>query len=416
MPQGKGYWYNPKTNATVIVDRHEKSLKKDEDQKKLGLPNSVKEALNNLPLGETDIDVIRMMGVRAGLVRVRDWLNFLSIQFYAEGNKAKDVLFSIAELIEAHRNKDTANLDSDTKMLAKEFSTAPSFKIDNLATKDSDRVSPNEFLEKYAKEGYMEEKKYKKENDAPIYDLEASSSLMEEVDSILEEYGYFKEQEIAELFSERQFLSEAKKYNLIDEAQRSQYRAWKHIVDPGVFGIITAYRGEYQDNPDEKGRRNKERQRDLISKIKAEGFGVFKLYGAWDEGGGVGREESLLWYPLEDQWDNMKAAGKRLFEKTKEWCKEYDQDGALYRAVPDPNAPVMTWRHKEEDWDTGEVTIINDSIKAGKGYRLSDDVSQNEGKLYINKLKKDLSDAWSELKKGPKDRNFVFENIEIEND
>jgi len=413
MAQGEGYWYNPVNNKAVIVTRHEVDIKKPNVQKKLDVNPAVIDALQELPNTSENEDKIKMLAARSGIVCTRDWQKFTSVQFYGKSNKAKDILFGLGQLIEAKKDGSFKKLPDDAKSLAKLLGTSWQLKIDNLATGDTDMVSPDEFLNKYAKAGYMEDKTIKESRDRPIRDIPMSSELMEEAERRLRKHGFFKEEEIGLLFEDVTVHRENDKFGMYKESQRSLSRAWQHLVDPGVFGIITAYRGDYEKEPDEKGRRNKARQAVLINKIKNAGFGVFKLSGAWDEGGGeVGREESLLFYPRKDMWENMTTAGQELFKLTKKWSDEFEQDGAIYRNIPDPEAPIMLWRNKEENWETGEVKDIKDSIKAGKGYKLDDDISSNQGKLYINKIKKDLGQAWSELTKGPKGRNFVFESIE----
>lgn len=412
MPQGEGYWYNPKSNVALVVTRHEVDIKKPNVQQKINLHSAAREALKELPNTPENEDQIKILGVRSGLVRIRDWQKFVSIQFFGKGSKAKDTLFGLGQLIESFKNGSHKKLPTETRKLASLLGTSWQLKIDNLGTGDSDTTSPDEFLKKYAKEGYMEEKKYKK-SERSVRDIPMDGNLVEEAEKRLRKHGFFKEEEMDSLFEDVAVIKENDKFGMYKESQRSMSRAWQHLIDPAVFGIITAYRGDYDKSPDKDGRRNKARQVVLINKIKNAGFGVFKLFGAWDEGGGgVGREESLLFYPRKDMWENMVTAGQELFKLTKKWSDEFEQDGAIYRNVPDPEAPIMLWRNKEENWETGEVTDINDSIKAGKGYKLGDDISDNEGKLYINKVKKDLGSAWSELTKGPKSRNFVFEDLE----
>lgn len=411
MAQGRGYWYNPINNVAVEVSRHEIEIMQKSAQMKLDLRQNVKEEINKLSPQSDEME-IKTLAVRAGLVRIRDWQKFLSIQLYASGNRLKDYLFGIVNLIDGFKNKtdEYKSWDKETQECAATIARSWTLKIDNLATKSSESLSPKQLMDKYDDEKFLEEKMDKKTN-RPVTDIpmdESLDKLMEKIEKKLFKEEK-REEEIGLLFEDRTFAAERARQGL-NEDQGSMSRVLKHMTDPGVFGIITAYRGDYTDQPDDKGRRNKQRQRDLINRMKKLGYGVVKLYGAWDEGGGVGREESLLWFPLESNFTDMKKAGEQLFELTKKWSEEFEQDGAIYRSVPDPEAPVMLWRHKETDWDTGKTTIINDSIKAGKGYKLSDDVSGNEGKMYLNRIKKDLGDAWSQLYKGPKGRNFVFES------
>jgi len=413
MAQGAGYWYNPNNNVAVEINRHEYDIKNSDVQETLDLHWAAVDELKDLVINRKNEDRIKMIAVEAGQIRARDWQNFFTIQLSARKRKLQDALGSIADLINAFKEKDKKYniLTPDTKNFAKDLAKSWTLKIDNLATKSSQSLSPDEFLKQYADEGFLEECNWDNSNQ-PVYDIAFNDDLREEVVNRLEKRGYYRDVEMDNLFTSKSFIVENKRYGIINETQRSQSRQWYHLIDPGVFGIITAYRGDYENTPDKHGRRNKQRQSELIDRMKTLGFGVVKLHGAWREGKDVGREESLLWFPRKDKFDNMEEAGKELFRLTQDWSEEFEQDGAIYRDVPDPEAPIMLWRHKEEDWNTGKVTKIDDSIKAGSGYKLSDNVSENEGKLYINRLKKDLSTGWSELSKGSNKRNFVFESME----
>ena len=53
------------------------------NQLQIGLPEQYVHALNQLDV-EEDIDLICMIGVHAGLIRIRDYHNRVSVQFYAE--------------------------------------------------------------------------------------------------------------------------------------------------------------------------------------------------------------------------------------------------------------------------------------------------------------------------------------------
>jgi len=437
MPrQGEGFWYNPLNGVAIDVNRHEFDIKDDMQQKKLGLKDfdgNVIEPYDDLlselePLSPSkDEDKIKILAVAAGLIRVRDWSDFVSIQFMGptgklKGTSLKRVLEKLADLIIDYQDKDFSKMQKQqTKAFAKTISVPndKTLKIDNLSggsePSGSIAMSVKEFLREYANSKMFEDLEGGKNK--PVRDIPLDSNLCEWATERLAKRGFYKKMDLQNLFEDNQFRAERRRYgdlyeDVMNETQRSQSRQWYHIIDPGVFGIITAYRGDYENQPDKHGRKNQKRQDELIDRMKTLGFGVVKLHGAWREGKDVGREESLLWFPRKDKFEDMEEAGKDLFRLTQDWSEEFEQDGAIYRAVPDPEDPIMLWRHKEEDWNTGKVTIVNDSIKAGKGYKLSDDISENEGKLYINKVKEDLGTGWSELSKGSNKRNFVFESVE----
>lgn len=278
MAQGEGYWYNPKTNIAIQVSRHEVDLKNPSTQKKLNLAPTAVDALNDLTPSPKNEDKIKMLGVRVGLVRVRDWQKFTSVQFYDSGNKAKDVLFSLAQLIDAHQNKDYSKLKGDTKKFTKLLGTSWQLKIDNLKTGDSDTVSPSSFLKKYAEPGYMEEKKEKKMKDKrPVRDIPMSEEGFKEIDKLLEEHDYFLEQEISILFEDEDFRKESKKYGILDE-DITLSRVWK-VANDGehVFAMLSGFR----NTKDPKV--NKARNKVLERILRKKGYGFNKVNGYWAE-------------------------------------------------------------------------------------------------------------------------------------
>jgi hypothetical protein len=100
MPTGPGFWLDPRTGALHRVTTHNDWLLVPENQKKAGLGPTKVGVLNSLdPVRE--IDEIRMVGVRAGLIRIRDYLNRVSIQFCATGPEVGEVLQAVVATMPA---------------------------------------------------------------------------------------------------------------------------------------------------------------------------------------------------------------------------------------------------------------------------------------------------------------------------
>ena len=100
MPIGPGYWLDPRSGALHHVTTHNDWLLVPENQKKAGLGPTEVGVLNSLdPVQE--IDEIRMVGVMAGLIRIRDYLNRVSVQFWESGLEVGNVLQAVVATIPA---------------------------------------------------------------------------------------------------------------------------------------------------------------------------------------------------------------------------------------------------------------------------------------------------------------------------
>ncbi len=100
MPTGPGYWLDPRSGALHLVTTHNDWLLVPENQKKAGLGPTEVAVLDNLdPVQE--IDEIRMVGVMAGLIRIRDYLNRVSVQFWATDPEVAEALQAAVEAMPA---------------------------------------------------------------------------------------------------------------------------------------------------------------------------------------------------------------------------------------------------------------------------------------------------------------------------
>jgi len=98
MPSGPGYWLVPSDGTLHTVVTHNDWLLDPANQAKVGLTQKQARVLKSLdPV--TEIDEIRMVGVLAGLIRIRDRHRNLTMQFYAPPSGVRAVLRAIADAL-----------------------------------------------------------------------------------------------------------------------------------------------------------------------------------------------------------------------------------------------------------------------------------------------------------------------------
>jgi hypothetical protein len=97
MHSGPGYWLAPDTGSVYQVETtHDSWLLASANQQTVGLTPSESRVLNSLD-PQRDFDEIRMVGVWAGLIRIRDRHRNLTFQFDAPPSRVQAVLRAIAE-------------------------------------------------------------------------------------------------------------------------------------------------------------------------------------------------------------------------------------------------------------------------------------------------------------------------------
>lgn len=94
MPMGVGVWLNPRTMDWVKVSRHEISLHDEETARELGLPEKVIEDIQKLNPYQ-DVNEIRILGVKHGLVRMRDNGQEVVAQFHARKGRVRNIIWAI---------------------------------------------------------------------------------------------------------------------------------------------------------------------------------------------------------------------------------------------------------------------------------------------------------------------------------
>lgn len=120
---GFGYWLDPVKQQAWNVGRHELWVLEQRNAQAAGIPQPVYEHLLTLNPSE-DQDEIRLAAIQAGMVRIRDHGNYISVQFAAERNRLRDVLLSVHKFLVEKTNDKYADLV-----------------IDNFPTGESTRLS-----------------------------------------------------------------------------------------------------------------------------------------------------------------------------------------------------------------------------------------------------------------------------------
>jgi hypothetical protein len=131
MPMGRGIWLNPETMSHSTVMTHEHSLKDAEVLDYLNVPDHIRRDLAELDPVK-DSTEIRVLGVKAGLVRIRDTGREVVAQFKALQHRVRNILWSIRMVLEE----------------IPEYAKAWQVRIHNLEYNDSTVLSFNEFRSK----------------------------------------------------------------------------------------------------------------------------------------------------------------------------------------------------------------------------------------------------------------------------
>ena len=91
MPSGPGFWLDRRSGVLHEVATHNDWLLDPNNQKKVVLGPTEVGVLNSLdPVKE--IDEIRVIGCQAGLIRIRDYGNRVSVQFHAPPVEVEQLL------------------------------------------------------------------------------------------------------------------------------------------------------------------------------------------------------------------------------------------------------------------------------------------------------------------------------------
>lgn len=281
MAQGRGFWYNPKTNVALEVNRHEHDIKKPEFQKKISFSPAAADALKEMDVVK-DENEIKMLAAKAGLVRTRDWNKFLSIQFFAKGKQVIEVVFALAQLIEKAKNKKFTGLTPSTKEFAQELANQWTLRVENLSTGNVETLSPDQLISRQSEDGFMEGTIEEETNKRPIKDIVVRPGSWERVNYLLKKHNFFEEQknkEVESLFEDRKVFFEKQQLN---EALTLS-RVWKMANDgEHIFALVSAHRTT--ENP-EQSSINEKRTEVLKKVLRGLGYGFNEIDGYWIEAG-----------------------------------------------------------------------------------------------------------------------------------
>jgi len=185
---GKGFWLDPNDNKMYSVsafrNRHEWWLLDAGNQKAVNLrPNTIA-ALDALKVkaegpGAIPADEIRLIGVKAGLIRIRYFHNNIVVQFHASRSRVRNVLWSIF-------------MGMDKAMSPSKFAQVD---IHNLVGNDTARVSWSEFQKKLVDDVPILREDAKSLTRDPVHDIPADTILSEAVETLLGDEPYRDTQE-----------------------------------------------------------------------------------------------------------------------------------------------------------------------------------------------------------------------------
>ena len=96
MKSGSGFWLDARNSVLHQVVTHNDWMIDTNNQKTIGLGPTEVGVLDNLDPAK-EIDEIRMIGVMSGLIRIRDYGNRVSVQFYSTPAEAGQLLQSVVE-------------------------------------------------------------------------------------------------------------------------------------------------------------------------------------------------------------------------------------------------------------------------------------------------------------------------------
>jgi len=98
MASGPGYWLDLHDGTLHRVSTHDDWLLDPENQQKVRLAEGQVEALTSFDR-VTEIDQIRMVGLLAGLVRIRDYRTRVSVQFLVPTANVREVLDAVQKVL-----------------------------------------------------------------------------------------------------------------------------------------------------------------------------------------------------------------------------------------------------------------------------------------------------------------------------
>jgi hypothetical protein len=165
------------------------------------------------------------------------------------------------------------------------------------------------------------------------------------------------------------------KIRQLDEA--SLVRLYQHTVDRNI-GIVTAFRGRYP-LPE-----NRKRNGQLVTDIRAAGFGYYKLQGHYIEGYKTDKESDVheeVFFIIGDKGnDNGKLKGF-----LKKAGAKYNQDSILYKQSDNKNAMLIGTQGKDEDGNPVSFPGMGKEVSVGefKPMKFGEFYSKMRGRTFV---------------------------------
>lgn len=98
---GNGYWLNPQNGVCKKITRHELAMRDPQLLRELGVSDAVIDLAREVsPYSPEGEDELRMMGIDAGLVRIRDQDAYLCAQFRTSPERETELLAMVAVVFE----------------------------------------------------------------------------------------------------------------------------------------------------------------------------------------------------------------------------------------------------------------------------------------------------------------------------
>ena len=102
LMSGRGFWLNPLNGKWAEVRRHELAMQNSALLKHLGVESSVIDVAQGIsPFSRDGENELRLLGIRSGLIRVRDQGRYVAVQFDAPESAEVALLRFVHSFLEA---------------------------------------------------------------------------------------------------------------------------------------------------------------------------------------------------------------------------------------------------------------------------------------------------------------------------
>lgn len=320
MPMGVGLWYNPKNEKVFNIANdgsgtHEVWIAKPQNAEEIGLSKIAQQVIEKT----TDVDEIRMAAIRDGLVRTREYKNYVSVTL--SGRRGlRDLLYKIYNLIKSR------------------YSPYAYVKIHNIATGENVEI-------------HMPDYKNRLSNDEPILFKEDTNQHVHDTP---------QDPRILKLINTKLAIleQEAEKY-ILNENGLSRIYAQTKKHD---YGTITAFRGTYNT------KENRARNKSLLSKLRSKRYSVTSISGKYIENINTPQEQEVS----EDSYlvvDVLDTGNLR--QDLMQLGQQFEQDTILYGNAGEQSVLIGTSKRKDAKPAFGQEELQGGAIFGKKGELMS---------------------------------------------